>query len=91
MGVIADKAIERKLANPKATAGTKTVLKMIFTTENGKSMTWNLEDPKDNLTYNEVATWMDNVITEDGILYQRNPAVEIKDAYIYTTTTTELD
>lgn len=68
----------------------KRVLKMLFTCENGKTVTWNLENPNTGITYLEVSTVMDNMITDEFILYNGSRASEIKNAYIYETNTVEL-
>lgn len=79
------------MADTLNTTTSKTVLKMLFTVEDGKTVTWTLENPKSNLTYDEVSEFMDAVIDAQGILYNENKATEIKDAYIYETNKIELE
>lgn len=62
------------------------VLKMPFTLENGKTVTFSLNDPKSGLTLSEVETAMGYVITENAILY--GGAISASSAgepYIYNT------
>lgn len=80
-----------ELKGTKATPSQKTVLKMIFASEDNKNVTWNLESPKDGLTWNEVSTWMDKAIDDELIVSSLGGrATDIKDAYIYTTSVEEL-
>jgi len=68
----------------------KRTLKMFFIVNGGKTCALSLEDPKTGLTKVEVAGVMNEMITEDAIVYNNNEATEIKDAYIYETNTVEL-
>ena len=63
---------------------------MFFVVNGGKTCTMSVEDPKTGLTKTEVATVMNEMITDNAILYNDNEAIEIKDAYIYETNTVEL-
>lgn len=68
----------------------KRVLKMLFTVESGKTCTFSIEDPKDGLTKAEVGGVMNEMITDEAILYNNSEATKIKDAYIYETNTVAL-
>jgi len=68
----------------------KRTLKMFFVVNGGKTCALNLEDPKEGLTKVEVAGVMNEMISDNAILYNNNEATEIKDAYIYETNTVEL-
>jgi len=67
------------------------VLKMIFVL-NGTTTTatWTLADPKAGITKSEVATFMNNCITDSVVFKENAEATEIKDAYIYQTEKIEL-
>lgn len=68
----------------------KRTLKMFFVVNGGKTCALSLEDPKTGLTKLEVESLMNEMITDEAILYNNNEATEIKDAYIYETNTVEL-
>jgi hypothetical protein len=62
------------------------VVKLVFANSAGKKMTWNLPDPKSDLTKATVATAMDEVIMKEIPLVNNDPDnIEIDDAYIYQT------
>lgn len=71
--------------NLRINYGTTKVLKMVFIISGGKTMTWNLKYPKNNLTKVEVAGVMNEMIEDNAILYNNSEATEIKEAYIYET------
>lgn len=70
--------------------GSKEVLKMVFVVNGGGTMTWNLNYPKEGLTKVEVAGVMNEMISDNAILYKNNEATEIKEAYIYVTQYVEI-
>ena len=69
---------------------TSKVLKMSYIFNGGKVATQSLPDPRDDLTKNEVATVMNNMITDSALLNDGAEATEIKDAYIIETTKYDL-
>lgn len=71
--------------NLRINYGTTKVLKMVFIVNGGKTMTWNLKYPKNDLTKVEVAGVMNEMIEDNAILYNNSEATEIKEAYIYET------
>lgn len=66
------------------------VLRMIFLLEDSKTMQWNLTNPKDGVTKQEVRAMMDEMIEDQFILSNEKEATEIKDAYIYETNKIDL-
>lgn len=66
------------------------VLKMTWDLMGGGTITWNMPDPKVNLTRPEVVTAMNAVV--DGTIIIKNglEAVTMKDAYIYQTNKIEI-
>ncbi|MBR4696062.1 MAG: DUF2922 domain-containing protein [Selenomonadaceae bacterium] len=68
----------------------KSVLKMILTLSDGKSVTYSLADPKDGLTGAEVETALQEMIAKDAVIVGTASAVAVKDAYIQDTDRREL-
>ena len=68
----------------------KSVLKMVLTLSDGKSVTYSLADPKDGLTGAEVETALQEMIAKDAVIVGTASAVAVKDAYIQDTDRREL-
>ncbi|MBR3458557.1 MAG: DUF2922 domain-containing protein [Selenomonadaceae bacterium] len=68
----------------------KSVLKMILTLSDGKSVTYSLADPKAGLTGAEVETALQEMIAKDAVIVGTASAVAVKDAYIQDTDRREL-
>lgn len=66
------------------------VLRMIFLTQGGSSVTWNLADP-DNPSKADVTAWMQTAISNNIIDKNGLYATEVKDAYLYETIKTDLE
>jgi len=59
-------------------------LKMIFTLNNGKTLTYSLADPKEGLARAEVETVMQSMVDKQAIVDAKGAkAAAIKDCYIY--------
>jgi hypothetical protein len=69
---------------------TRTYLKLVFTTQGGGTHTISLRDPKANLTSQEVAQVMENLISRNIILASSGELSGIKEAYVTGTTVTPL-
>jgi len=69
-------------------AETRTYLKLVFTTAEGGTHMISLRDPKNNLTSQEVATVMQNLISRNIILASSGELTRIKEAYVSGTTVT---
>lgn len=69
---------------------TTSVLRMIFTLADGKTKTYNLPDPKSNLTKAETKAVMDDMVTNEVIMVNNVEATAFKDAYIYQTNKIDL-
>ena len=61
------------------------VLKMPITLENGKTLTYSLQDPKGGLTKTEADTTMELIVNENAVNYGGAQAVDHGDAYLYNT------
>jgi len=70
--------------------GNTTYLKLVFTTSEGGTHMISLRDPKANLTSQEVAQVMQNIVSRNIILASSGELTGIKEAYISGTTVTEL-
>ncbi len=68
----------------------KSVLKMVLTLSDGKSVTYSLADPKDGLTGAEVEAALQEMIAKDAVTVGTASAVAVKDAYIQDTDRREL-
>lgn len=68
----------------------KSVLKMVLTLSDGKSVTYSLADPKDGLTGAEVEAALQEMIAKDAVIVGTASAVAVKDAYIQDTDRREL-
>lgn len=66
------------------------VLRMIFLTEGGSTVTWNLADPSTQ-SKSEVYAWMQTAISNNIIDKNGLHATEVKDAYLYETVKTDLE
>lgn len=66
------------------------VLRMIFLTQGGSSVTWNLADPSTQ-SKAEVTAWMQTAISNNVIDKNGLAATEVKDAYLYETVKTDLE
>lgn len=66
------------------------VLKLIFELANGKSMTWSLADPRNDLVKTDVYTVINMILDADFLDVGGVEATDIKDAYIYQTQKIEL-
>lgn len=69
---------------------TTRVLRMIFTVSGGATCTYNLADPKTDLTLSAVKALMEEMIEDEFGLYNGNELTDYKDAYIYETNTIAL-
>ena len=70
---------------------TTNVLRIIFTLEGGGTITWNLQEPSNELTRTQVDTWAQGVITNQVIEKNAENATALKEAYLYSTTKTDLE
>ena len=68
----------------------KSVLKMVLSLPNGKSVTYSLADPKTGLTAAEVQEALQEMIAKQAVLVDGNFASAIKEAYIQDTDRREL-
>jgi hypothetical protein len=69
---------------------TRTVLRLVFGTEDGKTHTIEFRNPKSNITQQQVHDLMQMIITKNVILSKYGDLTSIKDGGIITTTTTDL-
>lgn len=73
---------------------TKQVLKMVFGVElsdgDKKSRTVSLEDPKTDLSADDVKAFMNKAIAKSAILISGEPATSIKEAFVEVTTKTPI-
>lgn len=74
----------------RITPGTTRVLKLIFNTSGGSTVTWNVKYPKTSITKAEVESEAEEIIDDGVILYKGYEATDLKDSYIYETTYSEL-
>ena len=72
-----------------ATTSTK-VLRLIFETSGGKSMTFTLPQPREDVTASDIETAMDLVISKDIFLSSSGTLAAKKDIKIIDTDTTDL-
>ncbi|HHW67526.1 MAG: hypothetical protein PWP07_128 [Epulopiscium sp.] len=68
----------------------KKTLQMVFTTQGGSTMTISVNDPKSNLTDNEVKSAMEELITLGVFTSSTGDPIAKKSAQIITQTTQEL-
>lgn len=71
----------------------KQVLKIVFEDEDGKLVTFSVEDPKDTITSTQIEEFADAVI-ESAVFVNGSSQSQIsalKEAYILTTTRTPLE
>lgn len=61
------------------------VLKLIFEVHGGKTVTFNVADPKSDLTKTEALTTANLILEADAIDYNGADATDLKDVYIYET------
>lgn len=69
---------------------TRIYLKLVFNTQGGGTHTISLRDPRANLTSQEVAQVMQNIVQRNIILTGTGELTGIKEAYISGTTVTQL-
>ncbi len=65
-------------------------LQMVFTLGNGKTLTYSLSDPKDNITRAEVETAMNNMIAKNVVLKDAAAASKIDSISVKTVDNVEL-
>ena len=68
----------------------KSVLKMVLTLSDGKSVTYSLADPKEGLTNAEVQEALQEMIAKNAVVVGKATAIAVKDAYIQDTDRREL-
>lgn len=69
---------------------TRTVLRLVFGTEDGHTHTIEFLNPKSNITQTQVQNLMQMFISKNVILSKYGNLTSIKDGGIVTTTTTDL-
>lgn len=74
-----------------ATTGTTERLYMVFGLANGRDMTISILNPKDDLTANDVKSFMMSALSKQALMYGGSLATDIKDAYLRSVDTTDLD
>lgn len=78
----------------KNTTTTTKVLRVVFSMENNSTITFTLQDPKDNLTLNDVkgtGKFGDYIINESMLLKDGLQAVDCKESSYYTTQKVTID
>lgn len=65
-------------------------LQMVFTLADGKKLTYNLADPKDDVTRAQVESTMTNMITNNVVMKDSVVATKIDGIYVKTVENIEL-
>ncbi|MDQ0202581.1 DUF2922 domain-containing protein [Pectinatus haikarae] len=65
-------------------------LQMVFALADGKKLTYNLTDPKDDVTKAQVETVMNGMITNSVVMKDNVAAAKIDGIYVRTVESTEL-